>query len=121
LQDVAESLAEIRGEILKGDVSFLQAVASYYEAGEEDEDEEEEGEPEVAAPVAPTWEGLSKAELLNACADRGVQFRKSWSKGQLQEALKAATARPAAKAFHRGKPPRLSKAARQIVNALDRP
>jgi hypothetical protein len=120
LEELVEELAVIRGEILKGDVSFLQAVAAFYGAGDEEEDEGEAEAGQGQAPP-PAWTDMSKAELQEACAARGLPFRKSWSKGQLREALEAATARPARTSLSRGKPPKLSKAARSIVDSLDRP
>jgi hypothetical protein len=116
LEDLSELLAEIRAEVLQGDVSFLQAVADFYEAGaEEDEDEEE-----AAAPPA-NW---TKAELQEECARRGIAFRKSWTKDELRDAL-AAVPLPPARAYRPpaqkppgGKPPKLSRAARTIVNSL---
>lgn len=120
LEELVEQLAVIRAEILKGDLSFLQAVAAFYGAGEEEEDEEEPGAVQGQAAL-PAWKDMSKAELQEVCAARGLPFRKSWSKGQLREALEAATSPPAKKSLPHGKVPKLSKAARSIVDSLDRP
>ncbi len=40
---LVKRLAKVRKEILQGNVSFLEAVASYYDAGEEEDEEEEAG------------------------------------------------------------------------------
>jgi hypothetical protein len=105
-ENLVELLAVIRKEIMKGDVSFLQAVADFYEADEEqDEDEEEAPETEVPA----NW---TKAELQQECTRRGIEFAKSWTKEQLREALASPRAGKV------GKPGKLSKAARSIVDCL---
>jgi hypothetical protein len=124
-ETLVELLADIRSEILKGNVSFLEAVAAYYGAGE-DEDEEgpaEEEEPGEAGGRLP--EGLSKAALQQECSARGIAFRKSWTKEQLRAALGADAApaggRRLARSKPRGKPARLSKAAQQVVSSMDRP
>jgi hypothetical protein len=126
LEELVELLVEIRREILQGNVSFLQAVASMYGAGE---DEEEEEADETAPPPAPAIrlaENLSKAELQRECTARGISFAKSWTKDRLRTALAAteqartsitSSARKAAT----GKPQKLSSAARRIVDSLDRP
>lgn len=130
LDTLVELLAEVRGEMLKGDVSFLQAVASFY--GYDEEEEEDDSEPEESAPLARSaqpahWqrEDLSKAELQEECAARGIAFRKSWTKDQLKAALEAAATPPSGPRLHaapvsRSKPSRLSKAAKRIVDSLDR-
>jgi hypothetical protein len=108
-EELVELLAEIRAEILRGDVSFLEAVAEFYGT-----DAEEEGDEEAETP--PPAEG-TKAELQEECARRGIPYRKSWTKDQLREALTSAGSRPARRA--RGeKPPKLSRAARPIVDSL---
>jgi hypothetical protein len=106
-EDLVELLAEIRKEVLRGNVSFLEAVAQFYGAGAEDEDEGEEATTEPPA----EW---TRAELQQECTRRGVPFRKSWTKDQLREALAAPAARPA----RGGKRPKLSPAARRIVDSL---
>ncbi|MBX6312436.1 MAG: hypothetical protein IRY99_05875 [Isosphaeraceae bacterium] len=121
---LADLLAQIRAEIMKGDTSFLQAVASFYEAGKEDEGEEEEEEEETegkeAGPPPAALRGdMTKAELQQECAARGIAFRKSWTKDQLRTAL-AAPSRPAPKPKRPGQPARLSKAAKEIVDQLVR-
>jgi hypothetical protein len=125
LEDLVELLAKIRAEILEGNVSFLQAVASFYGA---DEDEEETGEPaeEPAGASRRTWEGLNKAGLQQECTARGIPFRKSWTKIQLVQALTTAAPgssarKPASPAGPKVKPARLSKAAKKIVDSLSRP
>jgi hypothetical protein len=106
-ETLVELLAEIRAEILQGDISFLQAVADFYGAsGEAEEDYEDEG----AGPPA----GWTKAELQQECVHRCVEFRKSWTKDRLREALTAGTRRHA----RGGKPAKLSRAARRIVDSL---
>ena len=121
LEELVELLAEIRVEILRGDVSFLQAVADFYATGaEEDEDEEVEAESPSGEPPA-EW---SKVRLQEECTRRGISFPKSWSKGQLREALASAGRAPVSRSRDRppraGKPPKLSRAARQIVDSLSR-
>jgi hypothetical protein len=119
LEELVELLAEIRPEIIRGDVSFLQAVADFYEAGAEEEAEEGGAEPSVPEPPA-QW---TKADLQRECVRRGVAFRQSWTKDQLRRALtfapsaaisKSPTGRP-----NRGQPPKLSRAARRIVDSLE--
>jgi hypothetical protein len=117
LEELVELLAEIRGEILGGDVSFLQAVADFYGADEEEEEDEEvETEPAPAEPPA-DW---SKGQLQEECARRGIAFAKSWTKAQLREALRSASGAPVSRARPpRGeKPAKLSRAARRIVDSL---
>src|SRR5262249_47932427 len=122
LETLVELLSEIRGEILRGDVSFLQAVASFYDA--ESDSSEERARGTIAADGSGT--SLTKAELQQRCADRGIAFRKSWTKDQLRAALAAvegrrASGKPPARSETRGSRPRLSRAARRIVDSLDRP
>ena len=104
-------LAEIRKELMAGDTSFLSAVAEFYHAFDEDEDEEEE---EGDAPET-SLDAMSKAELLEECERRGVEFRKSWTKAQLRDAL---TSRKPARPATVGKR-KLSRAARAIVDQLE--
>jgi len=125
-EDLVELLAEIRTEILGGDVSFLQAVADYYGAREEHEAEDEEADEDVGAvpsrPEPPAeW---TKADLQQECVRRGITFRKSWTKDQLRKALVASRSpaplspsppRPA----HTARATRLSRAARRIVESLE--
>lgn len=124
-ETLVELLADVRGEILKGDVSFLQAVATFYGAGEEEEEEEPADEASRSAVNRRLPEGLSKAALQQECSSRGITFRKSWTKEQLRAALGAsaapAEAKHLARATPKGQPPRLSRAARQLVNSMDRP
>jgi hypothetical protein len=114
LEDLVEVLAEIRAEILQGNVSFLQAVAEFYEAGEDDTEEADNQEAEPSPPRSMV--GSTKAELQEECARRGIAFRKSWTKDQLQRALTAAS--PPAAPGRGGKPAKLSRAARRIVESL---
>jgi hypothetical protein len=118
LEALVELLAEIRAEILRGDVSFLQAVAEFYESEEDEEEEDVEDEPPAPEPSA-EW---TKAQLEEECARRGIAFRKSWTKAQLREALASAAHRPTptsrASASRGQKPPKLSRAARRIVESL---
>lgn len=114
LEELVELLAEVRSEILKGDVSFLEAVAQFYGAGTEEETEDMEGVPPSEPPAE--W---TKSELQQECARRGIAFRKSWNKDQLRDALVSAS--PPRQLPGRGdKPPKLSRAARRIVDSLTR-
>jgi hypothetical protein len=122
LDTLVELLAKIRADILKGDVSFLQVVASYY--GADEEEEGTEGEGGSPAPLL-DLKSLSKTDLQQACADRNIPFRKSWNKEQLRTALADAARQPAPTPRSSKAPaqraPRLSKEARQVVASLDRP
>ncbi|HEX5271201.1 MAG TPA: hypothetical protein VFW33_11960, partial [Gemmataceae bacterium] len=119
LETLVELLAEIRADIIRGDVSFLQAVADFYgtEADEGADDEAEAGTAHEDPPA--DW---GKARLQEECVRRGVAFRKSWTKDQLRQALASAGRAP----LSRSRPPRgstpvkLSRAARQIVDSLTR-
>jgi hypothetical protein len=113
-EELVELLAEIRKELLQGNVSFLEAVAQFYGAGTEDE--EDGGSEATAPPFEPPAE-WTRVELQQECTRRGVEFRKSWTKDQLREALAAAAA-PTTRPGHGGKPPKLSPAARRIVDSL---
>jgi hypothetical protein len=112
LEELVEILVEIRAEILRGNVSFLQAVAEFYGGDADDAEEPETSEAEPPQAV----EGRTKAELQAECARRGIVFRKSWTKDELQQALRAAS--PPARASRDGKPAKLSGAARRIVESL---
>jgi hypothetical protein len=114
LENLVALLAEIRAEILLGDVSFLEAVAQFYGAGAEDEDDGAEVATVPASEPPAQW---TKAELRQECIRRGVTFRTSWTKHQLRDAL-AAPAVPAARPARGGKRPKLSRAARRIVDSL---
>lgn len=114
-EELVESLAVIRSEIMQGNVSFLHAVAEFYGLGAEEVGEDIEEEQPSSAPP----EDWSKAELLKECSRRGLPFRKSWTKDQLRESLATPLSRPPA-TRHRGKPPRLSRAASRIVQSLER-
>jgi hypothetical protein len=106
METLVELLVEIRREILAGDVSFLRAVADFYGAGVR-EDEGLEAEPPAE------W---TKAELQQECVRRGITHRKSWTKDQLRQAL--ASAAPAGPT-RGGKPAKLSRAARRIIDSLE--
>ncbi|HKI32943.1 MAG TPA: hypothetical protein VKA46_13910, partial [Gemmataceae bacterium] len=101
-----------------GDASFLQAVAEFYGEREEEEDEEVEAAPPSWEPPA-EWD---KARLQEECSRRGVAFRKSWTKAQLRQALTAAARAPVSRSRARPpqgrKPPKMSRAARQIVDSM---
>jgi len=124
LETLADLLVKVRGELIDGDTSFLEAVVSFY-GGEEDEDEDEDEEgaedEELRSTSSPAaaLDALSKGELQQQCEARGIAFRKSWSKAQLREAL-AATAAASSGARPKGRKPRLSRAARRIINELER-
>ncbi len=109
LEELVGLLAEIRAEILRGDVSFLRAVEAFYRAGAEEE--EDEG---AAAEPPPDW---SKARLQEECTRRGIAFAKSWTKAQLRDAL-ASAPRPGPRPLRADRPPKLSRAARLIVDSL---
>jgi hypothetical protein len=118
---LVESLVEIRQEIIQGNVSFLQAVADFY--GEEDE-AAAETPARVPAPP-PEWSGWGKAQLQQECGRRGIEYRKSWTKRQLLEALTASLAASGARSVSASKQPqrqaplKLSRPAREIVAALE--
>jgi hypothetical protein len=115
LENLVDLLVEVRAELLDGDPSFLEAVASFYGGGDE---EETDGE-RPAAPPPDALDALSKAELQEQCEARGIDFRRSWTKAQLRDAL-AASAPVAPGARSRGRKPRLSRSARKIVSQLER-
>jgi hypothetical protein len=123
LEALADLLVEIRTEMLQGNVSFLEAAASFYGAEEHEDESDEEDEAEERARPAPAVSAdLSKADLQRECTARGIDFRKSWTKSQLLDALRAAPAVPSAsRSAHQGQPAKLSKAARRIIESLDRP
>jgi hypothetical protein len=120
LEELVELLAAIRAEIIGGDVSFLEAVVEFYGAGREEEHEEDE-EAEPLPPELPAeW---TKDQLQQECVRRGVPFRKTWTKDQLRQALTTAASPSAfprlpAGSVRGGKPPKLSRAARRIVESL---
>jgi hypothetical protein len=119
LERLVELLVPIRQEIMQGNISFLQAVASFYRGDDYEEDSaSDEEKPAAARPPA----NLTKAELQRQCAARGIAFRQSWTKQQLRDALSGpAPLRIAGAPPGGGKPAKLSKAARAIVESLDRP
>jgi hypothetical protein len=121
LDTLADLLVKVRAQLIEGDTSFLEAVVSFYRGDEEDEDDEEkeDDQPHLTPPTAAALDALSKGELQQQCEARGIDFRKSWTKAQLREAL-AATAPASSRARPKGRKPRLSRAAQRIINELDR-
>jgi hypothetical protein len=116
---LVDLLAKVRADLLAGDTSFLSAVAEFYHAvDEEDEDDEDEsGDGRDDSPAADLDE-MSKSELQEECDRRGIEYKKSWTKTQLREALTAE--RPARPRGNSGKGRRkLSRAAQMIVNQLE--
>jgi hypothetical protein len=113
MEELVELLAEIRKEILGGDVSFLQAVAEFYDARHEDDADDDED----SGPASPPQE-WTRPQLQQECSRRRIAFRKSWTKDQLRQAL-TGPARPAASPARSGKPRRFSRAVRQIVESLE--
>jgi hypothetical protein len=116
LETLVNLLVKVRAELIGGDPSFLEAVASFYGVDESDEDEDEGERP--TPPTAAALDAMSKDELQQQCEARGIEFRKSWTKAQLRDAL-TATASTAAGAGPKGRAPRLSRAARKIVDQLE--
>lgn len=111
-------LAKVRAELMEGNTSFLEAVASFYGADEDEEDEGEEGEL-PGEPQPERYGDMTKAELQQECVALGITYRSSWSKGQLRDALaKASTDSAAPKTKGKTRPPKLSKAAKEIVDNL---
>jgi hypothetical protein len=109
-------LAKIRAELIEGNTSFLAAVAEFYNAFDEDEDDEESSDDDEAP--AASLDAMSKADLQAACELRGIEYRKSWTKAQLRDAL--VEERPArARSKDRKRQPKLSRAARTIVSELE--
>jgi hypothetical protein len=118
---LVELLAKVRAELLAGDASFLEAVASFYDA--EDEDDEEPGDQPTTRPAPPSLDALTKAELQQQCIARGISYRSSWTKAQFRDALTRAEAVPAQtvpKPKAMGPKPKLSKVAQKIVSQLER-
>jgi len=114
---LARLLARVRAEILRGDTSFLQAVVSFYQEDEEEESAENGG---AAATGQPLPEHLSKAELQALCASRGIPYRKTWAKAQLRKAIEATTLPKPRDSGVRRKRPKLSRAAEEIADNLER-
>jgi hypothetical protein len=84
---------------------------------DEDEADEERPAPEPTAAL----DALSKGELQQQCEARGIDFRKSWTKARLREALAAAAPTPpGARPRAKGRKPRLSRAAQKIVAQMER-
>src|SRR5262249_27273051 len=122
-EGLVDLLAKIRAELIKGDTSFLAAVAEFYDGLEEDEEDEDDAD-RATDSSARSFEGMGKAELQQECERRGITYRKSWRKDQLQEALIASQPAPARSKSNRtkakGSKPRLSRAGQTIVNELER-
>jgi hypothetical protein len=112
LESLVDVLADIRAEILQGNVSFLNAVAQFYQAGAEDEEGAEEGETEVPAEPPAAW---TKAELQQECRRRGIPVRQALASAALPP---AGASRAAVRQTRKGKAPKLSRAARRIVDSL---
>lgn len=102
-ENIVELLVAVRRELLGGDVTFLRAVADYYEAdldGDDDrDDEDDEGEgdesdgDEGAVNDLAALGRRTKADLRRECERRGVATKASWTKAELLAALaKRATA-----------------------------
>jgi hypothetical protein len=119
LEVLADLLVKVRAELIAGDTSFLEAVVSFYGGDETDEDEDEADEGRPAPLPAAALDALSKGELQQRCAARGIAFRKSWTKAQLRDALAAPAPTPADRRSRKGTP-RLSGAAKKIVAQLER-
>ena len=117
LETLVDLLVKVRAELIDGDVSFLEAVVSFYDGGETGEDEDGDQCPEPP-PIA-ALDALSKSELQQQCATRGIVFRKSWTKAQLRAALAATVPTPPG-ARPKRRAPRLSRAAQKIVGQLER-
>lgn len=132
-ESLAERLTVIRRDIMNGNVSFLREVASFYEA--ETDEEGDEADDTAGPPPLADLEHQTKAGLQELCTARGIDFRTSWTKQQLLDALAASTGperravrgsrasrnRSKGRAGPPGKAARLSKPAREIINSLSRP
>jgi hypothetical protein len=114
MEEIVKLLVEVRKELMAGDVSFLEAVAAFYSAKDDEDEEGDDDQPTAAL------ESMTKLELQDRCEARGIEYRKSWTKAQLLEALaaKAPASRTAAEA--KAPAPRLSKAGRALVSELAR-
>lgn len=130
-QTLVKLLAKIREEIIQGNVSFLQAVMDFYGASEdEDEDEDEaeaseeepEAEEEASVQQQQPWH-LTIPQLQAECKRRGITYSKSWPKQRLIDALclpaPSAPAKPGRPQASSAKAPKLSSAARKIVDSLE--
>lgn len=112
-ETLVELLAEVRKELITGNTSFLSAVAAFYHAFDDEEGEEsgdEDGESSSGS-----LDAMSKAELQEECDRRGVEYRKSWTKSQLLEALARGRSGQVGTS-----PRKLSRAAGTIVGQLER-
>lgn len=126
LQGLVEVLTEIRREIMGGDTSFLQAVASFYDAEIGKEEKRDTESPRTKDTASASRDPRTKTELQEQCSVHGIAFRKSWTKEQLRAALasregeRVSSPVPTRSASKKS-PPRLSKSARPILDSLDRP
>jgi hypothetical protein len=114
-------LAEVRSDLIEGNTSFLSAVAEFYHALDEDEDDdqdEEESNDDGEESSAAGLDEMSKSELQEECERRGIEYKKSWTKSQLREAL---APKPPARTRRKAKkgPRKLSPAAKTIVAQLE--
>jgi hypothetical protein len=119
LETLVDLLVKVRGELMGGDTSFLEAVVSFYGGDESDEDEAGTREKRLAPSPPAALDDLSKSELQERCKAAGVAYRKSWTKTQLRDALAAAApattgTRPVRRRL------RLSRVAQKIVSQLER-
>jgi hypothetical protein len=115
-------LAKIRAELLAGNTSFLTAVAEFYGGFDEDEDEDEDEEKssdDRDESSATSFDDMSKAELQQECEKRGTRYRKSWTKARLVEALVASGMPRSRDKSKTGSTPKLSRAAKTIVDQLE--
>jgi len=113
-------LAKVRAELLAGNTSFLTAVAEFYGGFDEDEDEdEEESSDDRDESSATSFDDMSKAELQQECEKRGITYRKSWPKAQLLKALVASGIPRSRGKSKKGSTPKLSRAAKTIVDQLE--
>ena len=115
LSTLVDLLAKVRAELMEGDTSFLNAVAEFYNALDEDEKSSEDDE----EPSSMSIDDMSKTDLQQECERRGITYRKSWTKAQLQEALAASRASRTRARPRKGGRPKLSQAAQTIVGQLE--
>lgn len=120
LDFLVKLLAKIRTELLAGNTSFLTAVAEFYGGFDEDEDEDEEkSSDDRDESSATSFDDMSKAELQQECEKRGTRYRKSWTKAQLLKALVASGMPRSRDKSETGGTPKLSRAAKTIVDQLE--
>jgi hypothetical protein len=114
LETLVDLLVKIRAELKGGDISFLEAVVSFYGGDEPDEEDDDDERPTLPTDAL---DSLSKTELQQECQARGIAFRKSWTKAQLCDALRASASTPPGARPKRRKS-RLSPTAQKIVSQL---